>query len=95
MKIINVIKSTNGIVENVESFVIIEWLSNTDNRFFKEKDAIEKAENLFKELLLKHNAILEEDLDKYLDDGYIEFVDHKRHETIELYIIWSGINVNE
>ena len=92
MKIINVCEATNGILTSIESFVVNTKFSDY---FFTEKEAVEKAENLFKTKLLEHKADLRDNnIDFYLDEGYIEFT-NKRHETIELYIIWSGINVNE
>lgn len=95
MKIINVCEATNGILTSIESFMINPKLSEPFSKyFFTEKEAVEKAKNLFKTKLLEHGAVLEEHLDKYLDDGYIEF-QNRNHELIELYIIWSGINVNE
>jgi len=33
MKIINLITSVNGIVESVESYIIDEWLTKTDNNY--------------------------------------------------------------
>lgn len=96
MKIINVCEATNGILTSIESFIIEDTLGRFQNNkyFFTEKEAVEKAENLFKTKLLEHGAVLEDDIEDILDSGYIEFYS-KNHETIELYIFWSGINVNE
>ena len=95
MKIINLITSVNGIVESVESYIIDEWLTKTDNRFFTEKEAVEIVENKFKEeIIYTKSSDLDEELAYYVENGYIEFI-NKRHETIELFIVWSGINVKE
>ena len=95
MKIINLITSVNGIVESVESYIIDEWLTKTDNRFFTEKEAVEIVENKFKEeIIYTKSSDLDEELAYYVENGYVEFI-NKRHETIELFIVWSGINVKE
>lgn len=95
MKIINLITSVNGIVESVESYMIDEWLAKTDNRFFTEKEAVEIVENKFKEeIIYTKSSDLDEELAYYVENGYVEFI-NKRHETIELFIVWSGINVKE
>ena len=95
MKIINLITSVNGIVESVESYIIDEWLTKTDNRFFTEKEAVEIVENKFKEeIIYTKSSDLDEELAYYVENGYVEFI-NKRHETIELSIVWSGINVKE
>lgn len=95
MKIINLITSVNGIVESVESYIIDEWLAKTDNRFFIEKEAVEIVENKFKEeIIYTKSSDLDEELAYYVENGYVEFI-NKRHETIELFIVWSGINVKE
>lgn len=95
MKIINLITSVNGIVESVESYIIDEWLAKTDNRFFTEKEAVEIVENKFKEeIIYTKSSDLDEELAYYVENGYVEFI-NKRHETIELSIVWSGINVKE
>lgn len=95
MKIINLITSVNGIVESVESYMIDEQLAKTDNRFFTEKEAVEIVENKFKEeIIYTKSSDLDEELAYYVENGYIEFI-NKRHETIELFIVWSGINVKE
>ena len=95
MKIINLITSVNGIVESVESYIIDEWLEKVDSRFFTEKEAVEIVENKFKEeIIYTKSSDLDEELAYYVENGYVEFI-NKRHETIELSIVWSGINVNE
>ena len=95
MKIINLITSVNGIVESVESYIIDEWLTKTDNRFFTEKEAVEIVKNKFKEeIIYTKSSDLDEELAYYVENGYVEFI-NKRHETIELFIVWSGINVKE
>lgn len=96
MKIINLITSVNGIVESVESYIIDKTLSELDNKyFFGEKEAVKIIENRFENYIKENNGDLEDNtIDFYFDQGYIEFI-NKRHETIELFIIWSGINVKE
>lgn len=95
MKIINLITSVNGIIESIESYMIDEWLTKTDNRFFTEKEAVEIVENKFKEeIIYTKSSDLDEELAYYVENGYVEFI-NKRHETIELSIVWSGINVKE
>lgn len=96
MKIINLITSVNGIIESVESYIIDKTLSELDNKyFFEEKEAVKIIENRFENYIKENNVDLEDNtIDFYFDQGYIEFI-NKRRETIELSIVWSGINVKE
>ena len=96
MKIINLITSVNGIVESVESYMIDKTFSELDKKyFFEEKEAVKIVENKFLQTIKETAQYnLFEDNNILLDNGYVEFI-NKRHETIELFIVWSGINVKE
>ena len=96
MKIINLVKSVNGIVGYIESYPIDKTLSELDNNnFFTEQEAVERVETLFKNIIINTKRDeLEEDIDYYVENGYIEF-DNKNNEEIQLFIVWSGINVKE
>lgn len=95
MRIINVIQTNAGIIEWIESFVIDETLSKLNKSFFTEKEAVEIVENKFKEeIIYTKSSDLDEELAYYVENGYVEFI-NKRHETIELFIVWSGINIKE
>jgi len=97
MRIINVIQTNAGIIESVESFVIDEWLSKTNNFFFTEKEAIEKAESLFAQCIKDNYRFddsqnKEEIIEEALEQGV--FADEGGN-YYEVAIVWSGININE
>lgn len=85
MRIINVIETINDVVENVESFPILE------DQFSQE--IVEKAENRFLEGIQNHYQI-DEDWDdvlqEALENGYFS---KNNGDYYTVYLVWSNVNL--
>lgn len=81
MKIINIVEIVNGVLDNIESFPIIEEQLS--------REIIDQAEDMFSEKAMQHGAKTKE-IAKFIEDGSFD-----NENGYEVLIHWSAINTLE
>ena len=83
MQIVNILEIIKGIPSKIESFPIYE--DQLD------QEVVEKAEELFKKMILENHSFddetEEDELEECLDNSYFD-----DNHGYKIYIIWSEIN---